>query len=67
MVSKIRFDINSEGEVSVNVECVVGAQCETMTRPFEENLGQVAKKNYKDSYYVETSEEQNTGIGDETG
>jgi hypothetical protein len=62
MVEQIRFEINANGEVSVNVECATGSQCENMTRPFEENLGAVAKKEYKDSYFAEVSSDQSMEI-----
>jgi hypothetical protein len=60
-----RFGISTEGEVSVNVECASGAQCEIMTRPFEEKLGTVATKEYKDSYYIEESSDQVTDVENE--
>lgn len=58
MVEKIRFQISPEGEVSVNVECAVGKKCETLTRPFEEKIGIVTQKEYKDEFYAETETTQ---------
>lgn len=56
MVAKIGFTISPEGEVSVNVNCATGDQCDRLTQPFEEVLGTVQSKKYKDEYYQTESE-----------
>ena len=53
MVKKIKFQISPTGEVNLSVEGAVGAECEALSRPFEQELGIVAKKEYKDSFYQE--------------
>jgi hypothetical protein len=51
-MKKMRFTIDSQGEVSVDVLGVVGSGCDSFTNPFEQILGVVARKDRKDSYYV---------------
>jgi hypothetical protein len=67
MVKKIRFDISPDGEVSVNVECATGTECERLTQPFEESLGMVSKKEYKDAYFSSSEhEEESLGLKHES-
>ena len=58
MVAKMRFVIDENGEVQVSVEGATGKDCERMTAPFEEVLGAVAARDYKDSYYAAVEAEQ---------
>lgn len=60
MVGKIHFFIDEQGEVQVSVEGAQGKQCETMTAPFEEVLGDVSKRTLKDSYFEGNLETQPT-------
>lgn len=55
MVAKLRFFIGEDGEVRVSVEGASGQQCEQLSAPFEEALGTVAAREYKDSYYANES------------
>lgn len=65
MVKKIRFTIDALGEVKLDVEGAVGAECDRLTESFEKSLGLVGKKERKDSYFVtEQNEFQGTLAGD---
>ncbi len=57
MVGKIRFTIDQNGEVQLNVEGAQGKACEALTEPFEQMLGVTSKKTFKDSYFQETTNE----------
>lgn len=64
MVKKISFKISADGEVNLSVDGAQGASCEDMTRPFEEVIGKVSAREYKDSYYATTEENQEQTSGD---
>lgn len=64
MVKKIKFQISSTGEVSLSVEGAVGAECEAFSQPFEQELGIVAKKEYKDSFYQEPQNSESVTQGE---
>jgi hypothetical protein len=51
MVKQLVFKISSEGEVSMEVKGVVGDECEKFSAPFESVLGEITKKELKDSYF----------------
>lgn len=55
-MKQIKFKIDAEGEVTVEVEGAVGAECDLMTEPFEERLGVISEKNRKQEYF---QDEQN--------
>ena len=56
MVKKIKFVIDENGEVTIDVDGVKGSSCEELTKPFEEILGATESRDYKDSYYQESEE-----------
>ena len=57
MVKKLKFTISPDGEVQLDVQGAVGAECDTLTEPFENKLGTVARKDRKDTYYASTENE----------
>lgn len=63
MVKKMHFSIDADGNVELSIEGAVGDECESMSRPFEEELGILTSRNYKDSYYTtpETVAQSNEG------
>ncbi|MBY0371272.1 DUF2997 domain-containing protein [bacterium] len=58
MVKKIRFTIDAQGEVHLDVQGTVGAECDALTAPFEDKLGIVASKQRKDTFF--SNQEQET-------
>jgi len=58
MVKKITFHVSSDGEVSLSVDGAKGSSCEGLTKPFEQVIGTVATKEFKDAYF-QNSEDQN--------
>lgn len=64
MVAKLRFFIDEDGEVQVSVEGASGQACEKLSAPFEEALGTVAAREYKDSYFADetTTQSQEGGL-----
>ena len=50
-MKEIRFKINDEGEISLEVIGAQGAECDDLTAPFEESLGVIAKKTRKEAYF----------------
>lgn len=56
MVKKITFVIDADGEVSLEVEGAKGTECEELSKPFEEFLGSVEQKTFKDAYYEKSVE-----------
>ena len=58
MVKTIKFKIDAEGNVELDVEGAQGKECEAMTEPFEKALGFTQSTAFKDSYYQ--AETQNT-------
>jgi hypothetical protein len=58
MSEQITFCIQATGEVSVSVEGVTGSGCDDITRPFEEMIGSVCKKDYTDRYYENSQDEE---------
>jgi hypothetical protein len=64
MVKKLKFTIDANGEVQLDVQGAVGAECDKLTEPFEAQLGIVARKERKDSYYESQENEfQHTTSG----
>ena len=63
MVKKIKFKIDADGNVELDVEGAQGKECESMTEPFEKALGFTQSTTFKDSYYQEDvqSTEENYG------
>lgn len=54
MVKRIRFSIDKDGEVRVDVEGAIGAECDALTAPFEDALGLVVSKERREAFYAET-------------
>lgn len=50
----IEVEINSEGEVTMEVHGATGAECEQMTADLEKALGTTTKKLRKREYYQQT-------------
>lgn len=50
-MKKIRFKIGPEGEIAMDVEGTVGAECDAFTEPFESRLGTVKEKTRKDAFF----------------
>ena len=65
MVKKITFNVSADGEVTLSVDGVKGNSCEDLSKPFEQVLGQVEGRELKDSYYQESSEDQNLSVGED--
>ena len=57
---QIDFTIDEEGNVSIQVKGVAGAECEKLTREIEEALGIVSERTRTSEYYIQTT--QNEGI-----
>ncbi len=64
MVKKIKFVISKTGQVSMDVDGVVGSSCEEFTEAFENELGEVESREHKDSYYQESSQEEKFSSSD---
>ena len=47
----IKFTIRQDGTVSEEFMCVVGTDCENLTKRIEERLGVVEKVEHKPEYY----------------
>jgi hypothetical protein len=52
MVKKVRFTIDSRGEVSLDVQGAIGSECDRLTEKFEKKLGLVGNKIRKDGYFA---------------
>lgn len=52
-MKRIRFKIDKDGEVKLEVEGAVGEECDAMTEPFEDALGIVTAKERKAAFYAE--------------
>jgi len=48
---EIHVEIDPEGNVSFDVHCAVGDECEQMVQPFEKALGEVREKRMKPERY----------------
>lgn len=62
-MGKLKFTIDASGEVSVEVQEVIGPSCEDLSRPFETALGTLANRQHQDSFYAtaESASELTTG------
>lgn len=68
MVKKLRFTIDANGGVKLDVEGAIGKECDDLTRDFESRLGFVASKERKDSFYASQEIElQETTSGEDRG
>lgn len=50
MPKEIVFEIDGDGAVTVEGKGFVGSECETLTRPIEEALGDVESRQYKPEF-----------------
>jgi len=64
MVKKISFKISKTGEVTVEVTGAVGSECDDLTRPFEQKLGDLRSKQLKEVYYADNTETENQPLED---
>lgn len=65
MVKKIRFTIDSNGEVHLDVQGTVGRECEGFAQPFEDKLGLVSSRELKDTFFAsETNDSVQTTSGE---
>ncbi len=62
MVKKIKFTIDAQGEVQLDVQGTVGSECEQLTEAFEERLGALARRDLKDAYYQTTQTDHETSL-----
>ncbi len=58
MSSKIIFQINKKGEVSINVDGILGANCEQITKVFTDALHGEMNIEYKPEYFLAVDEMQ---------
>lgn len=59
MPAKIKFKIDRDGNVDIDVSGVEGASCADITRAFEEALGEVKEVQRKPNFYVELEGTEN--------
>ena len=50
-MAKVKVIVSKDGEVTVDVNGVVGRDCEKLTRELEKKLGLVKKRTKKREYY----------------
>lgn len=50
-MKEIKFVISADGEITIDVKGAVGAECDTLTAPFEESLGLVQSKERKPAFF----------------
>jgi hypothetical protein len=64
MVKQIKFTITKEGKVELEVMGGAGPECLTLTKPFEEKLGVLSERSFKDSFYANTESNEATSNQD---
>jgi len=57
-MKSIVFKIDSDGEIAVEVRGAAGADCDTLTDPFEKSLGILSKKERKPEFFNQESESE---------
>ncbi len=64
MSRKLVFKLNAQGDVVVDVSGISGDSCEALTKPFEDAIGSLLKRELKLSYYEEQElqSEQEAGL-----
>ncbi|HAN32080.1 MAG TPA: hypothetical protein DCQ06_10825 [Myxococcales bacterium] len=62
---EIQFTIDDEGNVSLQVKGVEGADCESLTRDIEEALGVVRSRERTSEYYIPSQTEETLSLEDE--
>lgn len=58
-MAKIKVEFSREGEVKIDVEGVVGNECEKMTKNLEDKLGKVVSRKKKPEYYNRRRKNEN--------
>ena len=61
---QIDFTIDEEGNVSIEVKGVAGADCEKLTREIEEALGIVSERSRTSEYYIPTTQTEKISLDD---
>ena len=61
---EIQFNIDDEGNVSIEVKGVDGGDCERLTREIEEALGVVSSRQRTSEFYKEAVTEEKVGLED---
>lgn len=61
---QIDFTIDEEGNVSIQVKGVAGAECEKLTREIEEALGVVSDRSRTSEYYIPTATTEKITLDD---
>ena len=61
---QIDFTIDDEGNVSIEVKGVAGADCEKLTREIEEALGIVSERSRTSEYYIQTEQQERIKLDD---
>lgn len=64
MVTQVTFTIDPQGEVQVSVQGASGKHCEDLTKPFENVLGRVESRTYKDEYFAQDHTEIDVSVED---
>lgn len=59
---EIQFTIDEEGNVSLEVKGVEGADCEKLTREIEEALGVVQSRERTSEYYIDSTTEESISL-----
>ena len=62
---EIQFTIDDEGNVSLQVKGVEGADCEALTRDIEEALGVVRSRERTSEYYIPAQTEETLSLEDD--
>ncbi len=62
---QIDFTIDEEGNVSIQVKGVGGADCEKLTREIEAALGVVSERTRTSEFYIQTEQTEKITLGDE--
>ena len=61
---QIEFTIDEEGNVSILVKGVAGAECEKLTREIEEALGIVTERSRTSEFYIQTEQTEQVTLDD---
>jgi hypothetical protein len=62
---EIQFTIDDEGNVSIAVKGVAGAECERITREIEEALGIVQSRERTSEFYIAQEAHDGVKLGEE--
>ena len=61
---QIDFTIDEEGNVSIQVKGVAGAECEKLTREIEAALGIVSERTRTSEYYIQGEQSEKISLDD---